>query len=254
MVQTHPEENLEICGAMLKTQDPDRWYALRFAPGTIRNALLPFYALHIELSQLVYKVKTPPLGEIRLQWWREALLEALGRAPVRAHPVVEALALVLTKSDDLEFQGLVEEKITHAIDARGRLFYEAPFEDVADLFNWAKASDGVIDGIGLKLTLGQPDFTGHEIDMQKVIEARALLTMARDGARLAPHLSSEAISGFVQEKWPDLRKVFQDCPGPLMGICLPYRMVDQYNAQKSRGTLALRRHALYFTGVLRGKI
>ena len=41
------------------------------------------------------RVSTPVLGQIRLQWWREAVAAAFAEGPVRRHEVAEPLALAI---------------------------------------------------------------------------------------------------------------------------------------------------------------
>lgn len=69
--------------------------AARFAPTDKRPGLWALYAMTREIERIPSSVSEAPLGAIRQQWWREAVAEILEGAPIRAHPVVEALAPVL---------------------------------------------------------------------------------------------------------------------------------------------------------------
>ncbi len=53
--------------------DPDRYASALFAPRPAREPLFALYALNVELARAAEQVSEPQLGEIRLQWWREAL-------------------------------------------------------------------------------------------------------------------------------------------------------------------------------------
>lgn len=56
-----------------------------------RSRLIALLALDLELARIPHTVSEPLLGQIRLQWWRDAITEARqGRPP--AHPVAQALA------------------------------------------------------------------------------------------------------------------------------------------------------------------
>jgi Squalene/phytoene synthase len=76
----------------LKRADEDRWVASRFAPEQNRRTLTALYALALELARVRTVVSEPGLGQIRFQWWREALAELEQGAAPRAHDVVSALA------------------------------------------------------------------------------------------------------------------------------------------------------------------
>ncbi len=56
-----------------------------------RSRLIALLALDLELARIPRSVSEPLLGQLRLQWWREAVAAARrGGAP--AHPVAQALA------------------------------------------------------------------------------------------------------------------------------------------------------------------
>ena len=112
------------CSQLVRARDGDRWLAAQYAPEKERSALIALYAFHCELRKIPGAVSEPPLGEIRLQWWREALQEIRdGKAP-RAHPVVEAMAHadVVTR--------IAAEKYDAVIDASARPLYGEGFGDV----------------------------------------------------------------------------------------------------------------------------
>ena len=61
------------CEALTREADHDRWLAGLYAPEGARKHLYALAAFHIEVSRLRAIVRQPLAGEIRLQWWREAL-------------------------------------------------------------------------------------------------------------------------------------------------------------------------------------
>ncbi|MEM9840618.1 MAG: squalene/phytoene synthase family protein [Pseudomonadota bacterium] len=71
--------------------EPDWLLILPYVPHEERGFWLSILAIASELLVIPGKVSTPLLGDVRLQWWREALDEVFGETPVRRHPVVEAL-------------------------------------------------------------------------------------------------------------------------------------------------------------------
>ncbi len=69
----------------------ERQLILTYAPARRRDALAALLALDDALARLLATTSEPALGQIRLQWWREAL-QRLDSTPPPAEPVLEALA------------------------------------------------------------------------------------------------------------------------------------------------------------------
>jgi 15-cis-phytoene synthase len=95
------------CEALTREHDRDRWLAALFAPAEARPHLFALYAFSYEIARLPEIVREPTAGEIRLQWWREAIgggrrEEALG-SPVAAAlgATIEKYRLPLQAFDDL---------------------------------------------------------------------------------------------------------------------------------------------------------
>ncbi len=131
------------CVDLMRRNDEDLWLSWRYADPADAPALAALFALHIEVRRVPLAVSEPPLGEIRLQWWREALEEASQQregAPaktVRAHPVVAALqatGALDASSVRAQFDGM--------IDARARDLYADPFENAAEVTNHLAAAEG----------------------------------------------------------------------------------------------------------------
>ncbi|MEO0982930.1 MAG: squalene/phytoene synthase family protein [Pseudomonadota bacterium] len=118
--------------ARLKRVDEDRWLSSRYAPAPQRRALIALYAFVYELARVRIAVSEPALGAIRFQWWREALEEIAGGAPVRKHDVALAIAEA----------GLPAGRLTGLIDA-----YEGAFESK----DRAREPDGDVMGLAAEL-------------------------------------------------------------------------------------------------------
>src|SRR5262249_2518512 len=99
------------CEALVRAADKDRFLSALFAPVEHRDALHALYAFNVELARIPELVKEPLAGEVRLQWWREAVAgERPGEA--RANPVASAFLDVINRYD------LPPTPITEMIDAR----------------------------------------------------------------------------------------------------------------------------------------
>lgn len=119
------------CDDLLRRDDRDRWLASLFLPSPLRPHVNALYAFSLEIARVRERISEPMLGEIRFQWWREALT---GAREAEGNPVAEALLETITRFD------LPREKLLALIDARLFDLYEAPMPTVAALEAYAKAT------------------------------------------------------------------------------------------------------------------
>jgi phytoene synthase len=61
------------CEHIVRAADKDRFLATLFAPANRRGALFALYAFNVEVARVREVAREPMAGEIRLQWWRDAL-------------------------------------------------------------------------------------------------------------------------------------------------------------------------------------
>ena len=72
--------------------EPERRMILSYAPGTAAGqGLAALLALDDKLAETVRSTTEPMLGQIRLQWWHDALVKLDG-APPPAEPILESVA------------------------------------------------------------------------------------------------------------------------------------------------------------------
>jgi phytoene synthase len=120
----------------VREHDPDRFLTCLFAPTDRREALFALYAFNIELARIREIVTEPMMGQIRLQWWREALAD-LYEGRVRGHQVLQAMAATIPNAID---QDLLQDMI----DAREMdLQEEPPVSDIA-VKHYARATGGAL--------------------------------------------------------------------------------------------------------------
>ena len=84
------------CEALTRDHDRDRWLAGLFAPADARPHLYALTAFDFEVARLRDIVREPLAGEMRLQWWRDALSGARP-GEVSGHPVALALSDTITR-------------------------------------------------------------------------------------------------------------------------------------------------------------
>ena len=119
------------CGEIVKQRDPDRFLTCLFAQNAQREALFALYAFNYEIAKVRSTVSEPMLGQIRLQWWREAIDECYNKDHQRRHEVVQPLydAITRFKLSRIHFDAL--------IDAREQDFDNEKFKSLNDLAYYA---------------------------------------------------------------------------------------------------------------------
>ena len=123
-------EHYELCGAALRDGDLDRWLACLFAPDEARPLLFALYAFNAEVARIREHVSQPILGEMRLQWWIDALGADAGgelRGDIHAHPVADALLATV------EAKNLPRKILLDLLEARRFDLYDDPAPDVVFL-------------------------------------------------------------------------------------------------------------------------
>jgi 15-cis-phytoene synthase len=101
---------------------PDRYLAALLAPRTVRNDLIALAAYAAEIEKIPQLVSDPHIGEIRIQWWRDALLAPQGGST--GNPIADAFA------ETIQRNGLPLEKISAHLDAAVHALYaDAPADD-----------------------------------------------------------------------------------------------------------------------------
>jgi len=125
------------CEQLVRAADKDRFLATLFAPPKYRRALHALYAFNLEVARTRELAREPMPGEIRLQWWREALAGA-GRGDIDAHPVAAAIRSVVVR------YRLPPQALTGLIDARTFDLYDEPMTSVPDLEHYARQTSSVL--------------------------------------------------------------------------------------------------------------
>lgn len=114
------------CHELVRAGDKDRYLSALFAPDALRPQLLALYAFNIEIARIRETVREAALGEIRLQWWHDAI-EALYAGNASGHPVIEGLAPAVKSA------GLPKQALLDMIEARQFDLYDDPMPDLGAL-------------------------------------------------------------------------------------------------------------------------
>lgn len=144
-------KELSYCGAEVHRHDPDRFLTALYAPPSARESLLTLYAFNLEIAKIREQVSEPMLGEIRLQWWREAVEEAYAGGAVRRHAVAEPLAAVIRE------RGLTRGHFDRLIDGRAFDLGDAPPRTADSLTEYAEATSSSLVWLALEVLGAQGD-------------------------------------------------------------------------------------------------
>ncbi len=131
----------------LRAHDPARYLTALLAPRHARAGLLALYAFNTELARIPGLVSEPQLGEIRLQWWRDALGDMGGDVSSGA-PVADALGLAIRTYD------LPRAMLLGMIDARSADLDGGGFADFQALKAYLYKSQGAVFALGAHILGG----------------------------------------------------------------------------------------------------
>lgn len=120
------EEAEDYCRELVREADRDRYLASLFAPDDARPHVQALYAFNVELARIRERTSEPRLGEIRLQWWREAV-DGIYRGDTADHPVVRQLAQAI------EHASLPSQAFLAMIEARRFDLYDDPMPTLTSL-------------------------------------------------------------------------------------------------------------------------
>ena len=134
----------------VRRHDRERYLTALFAPADRREDLLALYAFNLEIARTRESVREAMLGQIRLQWWRDALDEIQAGKPPRRHQVVEPLAEAIRRHN------LPRDAFERLLLARERDLDDTPFHTLGELEANADGTSGALIALALMI-LGTPD-------------------------------------------------------------------------------------------------
>jgi phytoene synthase len=147
------------CEELVRSGDKDRFLATLFAPEKYRRALFVLYAFNLEIARVRDVARQPMPGEIRLQWWRDALFGG-GGGEAGSHPVATALREVVVR------YRLPLATFEALIDARAFDLYSDPMPDLDTLEGYARQTAAAPIGLAARIlqdgrVSGADELIGH---------------------------------------------------------------------------------------------
>ncbi|HSK39267.1 MAG TPA: phytoene/squalene synthase family protein [Arenibaculum sp.] len=139
-----PDASLSFCGQEVRRHDNDRFLTSLFAPADRREGLFALYAFNLEIAKTREVVTEPMLGQIRLQWWREAV-EEMYAGNVRHHEVLQSLDGEVRRHD------LTRACFDMLIDAREADLEDDPPATLDCLESYAEATGAPLVRLALEV-------------------------------------------------------------------------------------------------------
>lgn len=154
----------------------DRYLSALLAPRDTRADLVVLAAFVGEVSRVPLSVREAAIGEIRLQWWRDALGES---SVASGHPVADAMAEMAAR------RGLSRDDLVGLIDGFARELYEDGIRDGEELSLYADETQGSV--LRLAIAILRPDGAGISADA--ITSAARALALTRLALSLPQHLA-----------------------------------------------------------------
>lgn len=152
-------ESFDFAAQALRSGDPDRYLATLVLPAAARPGITALYAFNADVSAIRERVSGPQPGEIRLQWWNDALTDK-GHGAVRQNPLADALL------DTIERHGLPVGTLQRLLGARRFDLYDDPMPDLESFEGYAgETASTLLQLSAMILNAGEPvepgDAAGH---------------------------------------------------------------------------------------------
>lgn len=268
--------DLTYCADLVEQDAVDLSLSLRMAGPALRDRVLPFAAFVVELIRVPASVSESMLGQIRQQWWCEAVPEMTSEKPPRAHPVIAAAA---SSAGQMRQAQAVPDACAAAVEtlspfiAAGEHDLNDPVRLATDLWrpvaavgvaslspddlNALERPAGTVShiatGLGLwflAMTLASP-----------VVEGRPSPTgeVATFSRRLHARHREDSLLPVLQTARAEIAPSLRVLPVPLVPLALPTALVTHYLRCVERGQdsatpfAAFRRRARLLTTTLTGR-
>ena len=193
--------SLQAVANIVAKGDPDRFDACMAASVAARPVLLPIYAFNVEVSRATWAISEPMIGEMRLQWLRDALDDIANGKAARQHEVIMSLADVLDREGAQVLDQLVQ--------ARWRDLHSMTFGDVGQFREYLDATGGTLMWVAAR-ALGGEDEAGFRTLGRISGLANFLLAVPRLATRVGgplPDDGSETVRTLARDALAELRSL-----------------------------------------------
>ncbi len=151
-------ESATFAAEQLRANDRDRYLATLVLPDAERAAITALYAFNADIASVRDRAREAAAGEIRLQWWHDALAGE-GHGAVRANPLADALL------DTVAEYSLPVPALIRMIEARRFDLYDDPMPDMPTFEGYAGETASALYQLGAMILNRGPvepgDAAGH---------------------------------------------------------------------------------------------
>ena len=186
-------------GELVRGTDRDRYLSVLYAPEDRREALFALYAFNAEIASIRDRISDPMPGEIRLQWWRDAIAAGDPRAG-SGHPVAQALVAAIAK------HSLPLSAFDNYLEARIFDLYDDPMPSRTDLEGYCgETASAVIQLTAMVLdgdaAPGHAELAGHAGCAQAITGLLRLLPIHRTRGQCYVPSDILAAAGMTPEEF-----------------------------------------------------
>lgn len=134
-----------------RAHERDRYLSALLAPADAQGDLIVLAAYFGEVARIPLVVQDAAIGEIRLQWWRDALAPS---SEGSGHPVADALL------DLRRRRSLAHDLLVAPLEGFSRALYEDGIRDASELQQYAEETDGAAIRLALAVLDGKSQVAG----------------------------------------------------------------------------------------------
>jgi phytoene synthase len=253
---TTTRDAIDHCHSIVRTHDKDRYLASLFASDEKRPHLWAVYAFNHEIARIRELVREPALGEMRLQWWSEAV-DGIFAGSTIDHPVVRLLA------EAIEREALPKRAFANLIEARRFDLYDDAMPSLADLEGYLGETSSaliqlaclVLAGPASVKTASAAGYAGVAYGLTGLLRALPLHRargqcyvpkdlLEREGLTPAHVIAGkpepallrvlQQLTSIAGKRLAEARSLREEIPAAALPAFLPAAFIDGYLAQISR--------------------
>ena len=146
-------EQDDYVAGYLRESDRERYLSTLFLPVAKRPAVQALLAFAADIASIPARVREPAAGEIRLQWWIDAL-EGDGHGDVRQNPLAAALL------DALDVARIPTGALVRLLRARRFDLFHDAMPDVVSFEGYAGETESVLFQLSAMLLIGGEELPG----------------------------------------------------------------------------------------------
>ncbi len=128
----------DYVAGLVRDRDRVRYYADLFAPAAARRHFLALHAMNAEICGIPASVTEPGLGDIRFQWWQDAIVAAAEGSDAGQTPVMRLMA------GTIRDHKLPADALVNLISAHRNDLYGDPWATLQDLEGYFGETDSAL--------------------------------------------------------------------------------------------------------------